>query len=199
MRTSPISWRPTPTAGRIPTSFLIEAGSFPLGSNLAQLTFPSSGSAVKSFSVAAPPGAYWVRMRGGNDCGVGPTSQEVLVLVGQGISSLTGRWKGLGRVQCAADPLCRVRGEILWPLDLDLQQTGNVVTGTYYFQAVDAPTTAPEAHLQIWHDAREFFRVGGRRDWAALLDEHDLDHFHDRLNRLAGDAAPWILTGRAAL
>jgi len=61
-----------------------------------------------------------------------------------------------------------------------------------------AATTAPEAHMSMWHDPQQFFRVGGRRDWAALLDAPDLDHLHDRLTELAGDATPWILNGRTA-
>ena len=56
-----------------------------------------------------------------------------------------------------------------------------------------------EAQLGIWHDVQQFFRVGGRRDWASLLDASDLAHFEARLDELAGDAAPWILNGRAAL
>ena len=59
--------------------------------------------------------------------------------------------------------------------------------------------TAPEAHLSVWNDPHAFFRVGGRRDWAALLGTSDLDHFRDRLTELAGDATPWILNGRTAL
>jgi hypothetical protein len=62
-----------------------------------------------------------------------------------------------------------------------------------------AGSSAPEAHLSIWHDPQAFFRVGGKREWAALLDASDVDHFHARLTQLAGDAAPWILNGRAAL
>jgi aryl sulfotransferase len=62
-----------------------------------------------------------------------------------------------------------------------------------------AGSTAPEAHLSVWNDPQAFFRVGGRRDWAALLDGSDLDHFHDRLTELASDATPWILNGRTAL
>jgi hypothetical protein len=62
-----------------------------------------------------------------------------------------------------------------------------------------AASTAPEAHLGIWHEPHKFFRVGGRRDWSSHLDASDIDHFHARLNELAGDATPWILNGRAAL
>ncbi len=62
-----------------------------------------------------------------------------------------------------------------------------------------AATTVPEVQLSIWHDPQQFYRVGGRREWAALLEASDIAHFHDRLDTLAGDATPWILNGRAAL
>ena len=62
-----------------------------------------------------------------------------------------------------------------------------------------AADTAPDAHLALWQDPRSFFRSGGQRDWASLLTEADLAHLNDRLVTLAGDATPWILTGRAAL
>ncbi len=60
-----------------------------------------------------------------------------------------------------------------------------------------AGVTAPDAHLGIWRSAEGFFRVGGTRDWASLLTESDLVHFHGRLRDLTGDAAAWILRGRA--
>jgi aryl sulfotransferase len=62
-----------------------------------------------------------------------------------------------------------------------------------------AHDTAPEAHLDMWHDAHQFFRVGGTREWASLLSEDDIAHFDDRLTFLAGPAAPWIVSGRVAL
>ena len=62
-----------------------------------------------------------------------------------------------------------------------------------------AADTAPEAHLGLWHDTTAFFRSGGRRDWGSLLTDADLSHFHERLEHLAGDATPWILTGKAGL
>jgi aryl sulfotransferase len=62
-----------------------------------------------------------------------------------------------------------------------------------------AAETAPEAHLALWRDTNGFFRSGGTRDWADLLTDSDIGHFHERLTRLAGDAAPWVLTGRAGI
>lgn len=62
-----------------------------------------------------------------------------------------------------------------------------------------AALTAPDAHLGIWHSPERFFRAGGTRDWASLLAPEDVAHFEERLHMLAGDAAPWVLGGRAAL
>ena len=62
-----------------------------------------------------------------------------------------------------------------------------------------AAATAPDAHTGIWRSPERFFRTGGSRDWASLLDGDDLAHFERRLRALAGDAADWILEGRAAL
>jgi aryl sulfotransferase len=62
-----------------------------------------------------------------------------------------------------------------------------------------AALTAPEADMGVWRSPERFFRAGGTRDWASLLTEDDLAHFHDRLGELAGGAAGWVLGGRAAL
>jgi aryl sulfotransferase len=62
-----------------------------------------------------------------------------------------------------------------------------------------AERTAPEAHLGIWTSPERFFRAGGTRDWASLLGSDDLARFEERLQALAGDAAGWVLRGRAAL
>jgi hypothetical protein len=58
---------------------------------------------------------------------------------------------------------------------------------------------APEADLGMWHDPALFFRQGGTRDWRRLLGPDGVIHFDERLQALAGDAAEWILGGRAAL
>jgi hypothetical protein len=62
-----------------PTSHELEAGTAPGKSNLG--TFPVGLTA--QFATPAPPGVYYVRIRARNACGVGPASNEVLVLIGQ--------------------------------------------------------------------------------------------------------------------
>jgi len=62
-----------------------------------------------------------------------------------------------------------------------------------------AEITAPNADIGMWRSAEGFFKVGGTRPWASHLAPADLDHLRDRLLALAGDAAEWILRGRAAL
>jgi aryl sulfotransferase len=61
-----------------------------------------------------------------------------------------------------------------------------------------AAHTAPEAHLGMWASAEGFFRSGGTRNWASLLTTDDISHFQQRLRALAGDAAEWATSGRAA-
>ncbi|MEO8328417.1 MAG: sulfotransferase domain-containing protein [Candidatus Nanopelagicales bacterium] len=61
-----------------------------------------------------------------------------------------------------------------------------------------AARTAPDAHLDLWKSAEQFFRAGGTRDWKSLLEPGDVLHFEERLHELAGDAAPWAANGRAA-
>jgi len=62
-----------------------------------------------------------------------------------------------------------------------------------------ATHTAPEADVGLWVSAEQFFRSGGRRDWATLMSSDDLSHFETRLHDLAGDAAGWATHGRLAL
>ena len=62
-----------------------------------------------------------------------------------------------------------------------------------------AADTAPEAHLGLWVSPERFFRSGGTRGWASLLEPGDISHFEERLLELAGDAADWAVRGRAAL
>jgi aryl sulfotransferase len=63
-------------------------------------------------------------------------------------------------------------------------------------RAVD---TAPGVQSRFWRSPERFFRLGGRRDWESLLDDHDITHFNERLRDLAGDATDWALGGRVAL
>jgi hypothetical protein len=59
-----------------------------------------------------------------------------------------------------------------------------------------AADTAPNAHQGLWESPERFFRSGGTRDWASLLSKDEIAHFERRMHDLAGDAAPWALTGR---
>jgi hypothetical protein len=67
-----------PSTSDGPTSFIIEAGSSSGLSNIAML--PLAGD-LRSVQVLAPPGEYFVRIRGRNACGVGPVSNEIIVTV----------------------------------------------------------------------------------------------------------------------
>lgn len=62
-----------------------------------------------------------------------------------------------------------------------------------------AADTAPEAHLGVWREPAQFFKSGGTREWASLLEVDDLADFDRRLDELAGDAAPWMVHGRRFL
>ena len=62
-----------------------------------------------------------------------------------------------------------------------------------------ASEAAPEAHVGLWKSSEGFFRVGGTRDWAALLTPMDIRHFDERLRALAGDAYDWVVRGRKAV
>jgi aryl sulfotransferase len=62
-----------------------------------------------------------------------------------------------------------------------------------------AAMAAPNADAGIWRSPERFFKTGGTRGWASHLTPDDLDHFHDRLRALSGDAAEWVLRGRVAL
>lgn len=75
--TAALSWAPSP-AGGAPTSYVLEAGSFSGGSNLAVLSLPGT-----SFSAAGvPAGTYFVRTRAVNSCGTSPASLERTLTIG---------------------------------------------------------------------------------------------------------------------
>jgi len=72
---STVDLRWTAPPGVAPTEYIIEAGSAPGRSDLAVLRV---GNVVR-FSTQAPPGVYYVRVRGVNASGVGAASNEVVV------------------------------------------------------------------------------------------------------------------------
>jgi aryl sulfotransferase len=104
----------------------------------------------------------------------------------------TDLWVNLaGEMRRVADALGVTVDEARWP--------DFVEAATIESMRDRAAEAAPDAHLELWRDAHSFFRSGGHRDWASLLTDSEIGHFHDRLSALAGDAMPWILTGRAAI
>jgi len=72
-----LSWS-APASGCEATSFILEAGSAPGASDL----FVGSMGTATSVSASVSRGAYYVRVRGTNDVGAGPASNEVQLFVG---------------------------------------------------------------------------------------------------------------------
>jgi glucose/arabinose dehydrogenase len=72
-----LSWGlPATTDG--PAELLIEAGSASGAANLAVIVIDAT---LRTFTVQAPPGQYFVRIRGRNACGAGAGSNEIIVTV----------------------------------------------------------------------------------------------------------------------
>jgi titin len=74
-RTITLTW--TSPAGAV-TDYVVEAGSSPGLSNLANF---STGSSATSLTASAPPGTYFVRVRARNGCGTSPPSNETAIVV----------------------------------------------------------------------------------------------------------------------
>jgi subtilisin-like proprotein convertase family protein len=79
-----IAWSLSPTGGS-PTFFVLEAGSAPGRSDLANF---STGSPAPSFAAGGvPAGVYYVRVRAGNNAGISAASNDVVLAVGGGLSA----------------------------------------------------------------------------------------------------------------
>ena len=79
-----LTWMaPTPSATGVATSYIVEAGLSP-GTTIVSI--PVSTSSY--LAVGVPPGAYYVRVRGVNAAGVGPPSNEVVLVVAASGASL---------------------------------------------------------------------------------------------------------------
>jgi hypothetical protein len=70
-------WQPS-SAGGAATAYVVEAGYAPGLSNVAVLP---TGSSMPTFTIAAPPGRYYVRVRAVNALGTSGPSEEIVVLV----------------------------------------------------------------------------------------------------------------------
>lgn len=77
-------WADPDTAGRPPTSFVLQAGSAAGLTDLAQL---DTRSTETRFSVVAPEGTYYTRVVAKNGSGASSASNEVVVRVGQACTS----------------------------------------------------------------------------------------------------------------
>jgi hypothetical protein len=74
-----LTWNAPATGGQV-TTYIIQAGSSPGESNLAN--FSTGSTATSFFATGVGTGAYFVRVRGSNAGGTGAPSNEVLLLVG---------------------------------------------------------------------------------------------------------------------
>ena len=82
-----LTWT-APTTGDPALSYVIEAGSSPGAVNLANF---STGNTATTYSAAGvASGSYYVRVRASNASGVGPSSNEVLLVVGASCTSAPG-------------------------------------------------------------------------------------------------------------
>jgi hypothetical protein len=59
-------------------AFVVEAGSVSGAGDIASV---DTGSPQTSLAATAPPGTYFVRVRGRNACGIGPPSAGIKVIV----------------------------------------------------------------------------------------------------------------------
>jgi len=88
----------------------------------------------------------------------------------------------------------RVASVLDVPID-DARWPDFVEGATLKSMRAHAEVTAPNAHQGIWQSPEKFFRAGGTRDWASLLNADDIARFEVRMNELAGDAASWAQQG----
>jgi enediyne biosynthesis protein E4 len=72
------------TTGDAAREYIVEAGSVSGASNLAIL---ATGTLATVFTASAPPGTYYVRVKGRNGAGAGSPSNEVIVRIGTGATA----------------------------------------------------------------------------------------------------------------
>src|SRR5262249_10632417 len=109
------------------------------------------------------------------------------------ICSTTRICGAIGRVRCGGGGPRRAGGRVLG--------RGRAFGGAAGFDSMRSrgEVTVPENEAGIWRSPGDFFRMGGTRDWASLLDDRDIAHFTERLCDLAGEASEWAVRGRVAL
>jgi hypothetical protein len=119
-----------------PITYVIEAGSAPGASNLANFATNSTEATFRANDV--PAGAYFVRVRARNNAGTSlPSPEIVLIIVGSSSATVdvTGRWVGLAPDGFIVSPgnhpffgrtSCDLEDDLL----LDMTQVGNTVSWT---------------------------------------------------------------------
>jgi hypothetical protein len=124
-----LNWERSQNTGCFPTSYLIEAGSTPGSSNLAQVNTGNTNRSFSASGVAA--GTYYVRVRALNGSTAGAASNEVTVTV-TGTSAPSTTWVGLvangdGVTSTMDDPDCGIERQ---DLTFVFSQSGTSFTGT---------------------------------------------------------------------
>jgi hypothetical protein len=79
-----LAWN-APTTGGPVTTYILQAGSIPGGSNLAN--FGTGSTATSFFAAGVGAGSYFVRVSASNAGGISAPSNEVLLLVGSGCAA----------------------------------------------------------------------------------------------------------------
>jgi predicted phage tail protein len=120
-----LSW--TGSSGS-PTSYIVEAGSSPGLSNLANGDLGGTSTTLTASGVGA--GTYYIRIRGKNACGTGAASNEVVAVVGTTTvpTTISGTWTGQWTsFDPSSSPAC---GRDLNNVVMTLTQSGSSITGT---------------------------------------------------------------------
>jgi len=141
-----LSWG---AASGSPTTYIVEAGSAPGLSNLANSDLSGTSTTLTAPGVGA--GTYYIRIRGKNACGTGAASNEVVAVVGTTTvpTTISGSWTGQWTsFDSSSSPRC---GRDLNNVVMTLTQSGSSVTGTmtwtilqsFYPPDVGKTNTAP--------------------------------------------------------
>jgi hypothetical protein len=139
-----LTWAAAP-AGPIATTYIVEAGSYSGGADLAQV---ANGPSPTLVAPGVANGTYYVRVRGANAKGAGPASDEVVVAVGGG--SPSGRTpvpRGLTATAVGGDVTLR------W-----LPAAGAL--SSYIIEAGSAPGARNLANFSTGSNATEFHASG---------------------------------------
>ena len=129
-----LAWQP---ATGTPTSYVLEAGSAPGSSDLANSDLGGAARAFTATGVAG--GTYYVRVRAANACGISRPSNEVIVVVPSPFPDYAGTWTGVYQLtSCTSlDPAgLKPLDLCLWVqpgnrFEIVLSQSGAVLTGVY--------------------------------------------------------------------